>query len=682
MKREVIKLIFSFVVLLTNLNAFSHSNAHFVFSVDTRITNKNTSNENSVIIPCNPKLMYNFSIDWDNDGNFDTTGVTSTIQLTFPEKKVQTIRISGLFPSIAFYKTQDRIKFISINQWGNNKWIKLDSAFYRCKNINIRTKGAPDLSKVKSINSMFEKASNFNSNINNWNTSSIENMESMFKDAISFNKPVNLWNVSKVKRMSNMFHGAKSFNRKVNKWDTKSLKITDFMFHRAKKFNQDISSWNLTNIKSMDKMLCHSGMSIQNYDLFIKSCYNQNTQENIILGAKNIKYLKTSKHREYLTKVKKWKINGDQLHTTPQNSIPTSKDTVLYLDKNNSFVLSKDLIPYHDKANNPLMYIKIDSIPEKGVIWIDKNNNNFWDENEKIVNSSIIFKFNNSDSSLVKFHSFNNNKDIELYFSVGSYYAYSKSHKVIIKASNISANKTVQKSKIQIPVPKTTNLNKLKTKTDGRIIINNCLNLSKNLNLHNKRKINKIIHKNIFITPKIEPLISNIILNKNSKNNQLLYQFNLDNPEISSSFKWEMIKGDKNIFKLCEQTGKLTLINKDKINFKLDSYNLKIIACGNYTCTEPFHIKIFTDHDNNFADSDKYRVFPNPSHGYITIETKDKNEQNFDVYIYNMSSNEVYKKKVVGRNNQINTQLDAGKYIMLIRDPKNNVTRKIIVVDD
>ena len=42
------------------------------------------------------------------------------------------------------------------------------------------------------------------------------------QDASSFNQPLDKWNVSKVKSMFGMFERAGSFNQPLNKWNVKS----------------------------------------------------------------------------------------------------------------------------------------------------------------------------------------------------------------------------------------------------------------------------------------------------------------------------------------------------------------------------------------------------------------------------------------------------------------------------
>jgi len=128
--------------------------------------------------------------------------------------------------------------------------------FSNCTNFNSNLNNW-DTSNVTNMNSMFNSATNFNSNLNNWDTSNVTNMNSMFNTATNFNNgdtdnsgntanngnyPLH-FNTSKVTNMGSMFYFALAFNQSIsydsinNYWDTSNVIYMDAMFYVAEIFN-------------------------------------------------------------------------------------------------------------------------------------------------------------------------------------------------------------------------------------------------------------------------------------------------------------------------------------------------------------------------------------------------------------------------------------------------------------
>src|SRR5690625_5963373 len=87
-------------------------------------------------------------------------------------------------------------------------------AFHGCENLITVDEISPDLTQVTKMNSMFNNAISFNSDLSNWNVSNIENMASMFLGAGSFNGDIGDWDVSNVENMGSMFFNASALDRK------------------------------------------------------------------------------------------------------------------------------------------------------------------------------------------------------------------------------------------------------------------------------------------------------------------------------------------------------------------------------------------------------------------------------------------------------------------------------------
>ncbi len=198
------------------------------------ITTWNTENPGSsgnteITIPTYPGSTYNYSVDWDNDGIFDTAGVTGNITHDFAWPGIYTIRIEGLFPRIYFNNTGDTAKIISIDQWGDNPWVSMAFAFYGCSNLVLNATDVPDLDGVLFTNDMFRGCSAFNGDVTDWDMSDVWNMGSMFRDCPLFNQDIRGWNVGSAKEMSAMFKNATSFNQNLGNWDIKNVSIGQTM---------------------------------------------------------------------------------------------------------------------------------------------------------------------------------------------------------------------------------------------------------------------------------------------------------------------------------------------------------------------------------------------------------------------------------------------------------------------
>tara|TARA_B100000700_G_C14876776_1_gene776044 strand:- start:669 stop:1127 length:459 start_codon:yes stop_codon:yes gene_type:complete len=90
---------------------------------------------------------------------------------------------------------------------------------------------------------MFQGATSFNKNLNNWKTGSVEYMTDMFNGATSFTGDISNWDVSSVTRMLGMFQGATSFNKNLKSWKTDSVIVMTSMFFGSGFSNDSIKCW-------------------------------------------------------------------------------------------------------------------------------------------------------------------------------------------------------------------------------------------------------------------------------------------------------------------------------------------------------------------------------------------------------------------------------------------------------
>ena len=212
-----------------------------------------TSDSKSITIPTSGD-GYLYDVDWNNDGIFDTLGVTGSITHEFLIPGIHTIAIRGEFPQIRFDGGGDAQKLVSILFWGDIRWRSMESAFRGCKNLLLLAIDAPDLSGVTSMNSMFQDCERLNSFIHHWNTGSVTDMGELFMGASNFNKPLNDWDVSQVTNFSDMFMNAHRFDQDLRNWNVEAAVTMRGMFAFASSFNGELGYWNTGNVTDMTGM--------------------------------------------------------------------------------------------------------------------------------------------------------------------------------------------------------------------------------------------------------------------------------------------------------------------------------------------------------------------------------------------------------------------------------------------
>ena len=200
---------------------------------------------------------YNYAVDWGD--SMSDTAQNGDATHTYATPGAYTVRISGSFPRFWGFGNNSadrthRTKIIAINQWGNQRWTSMQSAFQGSVNLVGMATDVPDLSGVTRLDGMFNDASIFNQDISGWDVSNVTNMNFMFSGAAAFNQDISGWDVSSVTRMNEMFSGASAFNQDIGSWNVGSAVNTGNMFAGASAFNQDIGSWNVSNVTNMTGM--------------------------------------------------------------------------------------------------------------------------------------------------------------------------------------------------------------------------------------------------------------------------------------------------------------------------------------------------------------------------------------------------------------------------------------------
>ncbi|MEZ4461729.1 MAG: BspA family leucine-rich repeat surface protein [bacterium] len=234
-------------------------------------------------------VVYDFDVDWDNDGVYDELGLSRSVTHDYGTPGEYTIAIRGTYPSLNLCDFgQLQYKLLRVEQWGDSRWQSMEKMFSGCVNVEIVATDAPDLSQTTSIRRMFAQtpgpwgtiaswdtsniqnmagvfvgARTFNEDISGWDTSNVTDMSFMFQEAAAFNQPIGVWNTSKVTDMRYMFAGTAAidgtaFNQDISGWDTSSVTTMKGMFQLATSFNQDLSSWDTSKVTDMSFMFENS----------------------------------------------------------------------------------------------------------------------------------------------------------------------------------------------------------------------------------------------------------------------------------------------------------------------------------------------------------------------------------------------------------------------------------------
>ncbi|MBK7094819.1 MAG: DUF285 domain-containing protein [Saprospiraceae bacterium] len=269
--RRYCKPVFTFLII--TFSYFLYSQAPFITTWKT--DNPGVSCNTCITIPTYPGETYNYSVDWNNDGVYDQTGITGDVTHDFGTTGTKTIRITGTFPRIYFFdsydepnnNTTDNLKLLSVNQWGTINWSSFELAFYACSSMNVTASDVPLLNNVTDLSYMFCYCSSFNANVNNWDVSNISKMTGMFAVS-SFNQPLSNWNVSNVTDMNGLFSNTQ-FNQPLNNWNVSAVTNMSYMFNDTP-FNQNINNWNVSNVNNMEGMFASNdsyNQSISNWNV-------------------------------------------------------------------------------------------------------------------------------------------------------------------------------------------------------------------------------------------------------------------------------------------------------------------------------------------------------------------------------------------------------------------------------
>lgn len=148
----------------------------------------------------------------------------------------------------------------NINNWDTSNVINLDAAFESCAVFNQPLNNW-NVTNVTSMDSVFNLAESFNQNIESWDISNVTSIRNMFRGCLSFNQPLNNWDVSNVTNMLGVFQNATSFNQSINNWDVSNVTTMENLFNGATSFNEDISLWITSSLTNTVRMFSFSNFN-------------------------------------------------------------------------------------------------------------------------------------------------------------------------------------------------------------------------------------------------------------------------------------------------------------------------------------------------------------------------------------------------------------------------------------
>jgi surface protein len=261
---------------------YGKTRKQFVSTWNTSNTSAGSSTSTQVKLPLISTGTYNMTVDWgDGSSSVITTWNQVAVTHTYAVAGTYTIKIKGVCTGFAFVNSGDRLKILTITEWGALRLgTNEGSYFYGCNNLTLTTvKDVLDLSVttnftsafracnaittinrinewntsvINSMNAVFTSSTLFNSNIGAWNVGNVTTMGSLFASCTAFNNggsnTINNWNTISVTNMENVFQSAPSFNQPIGNWNTSNVTSMSFMFIGATAFNQNIGTWNIGNV--------------------------------------------------------------------------------------------------------------------------------------------------------------------------------------------------------------------------------------------------------------------------------------------------------------------------------------------------------------------------------------------------------------------------------------------------
>jgi surface protein len=250
----------------------------FVSTWNPSLTSTGSSTATQVKLPLVSTGTYNFSVNW-GDGTTDTITTWNQAQVThtYSTSKLYQITITGTCYGWQFNAGGDRLKLLSVQQWGNA--FRLGNAtgyFSGCENLELQqVADVLDLTGTTTFLNMFSSCLKLTTvrNINSWVTTNVTIMSNAFINALNFDDNIGAWDVSNVTSLSGMFNITTTtkgvFNNggsnTIKNWNTSKNTSLVTTFQGQKLFDQEIGTWDVSKVTSLNGLF---NMSSTNRGIF------------------------------------------------------------------------------------------------------------------------------------------------------------------------------------------------------------------------------------------------------------------------------------------------------------------------------------------------------------------------------------------------------------------------------
>jgi len=255
------------------------------FVIQVKTDNMGSSSDTQFTIPTTG-AGYKYAVDCNNDGLDEVNNFTASYTCNYAVAGTYTIRIKhdnetgNGFPRIYFVGSDDKLKIISLDQWGTSHWTSMYRAFWGTENMLTSAIDSPNLTSVASmdLSYMFYGACIVNPDTSNWNTANVINMSFMFSAYLCYpignvvaDPNTSNWITTNVTSMQEMFAYQRIANPDTSGWDTGQVTNMQALFADATLANPDTSNWNVENVVNMTGMFQSALSAVPNTSGWITS---------------------------------------------------------------------------------------------------------------------------------------------------------------------------------------------------------------------------------------------------------------------------------------------------------------------------------------------------------------------------------------------------------------------------